>query len=178
MQVLNKSIVYLSGPIDHAKDHGVGWREEFKLKTEAIGLVYLDPTKKPGEKMSETTVEKNTVAEFKKNKDWDGLKKYVKNFRRIDLRFVDLSDFLVIYIDTSVHMMGSYDELFVAERQRKPIFAIVEGGIEKASSWLFGCSTEKLFNNLDECVEHLHKINNGEIKLSDKFCLIRKYINF
>ena len=83
---------------------------------------------------------------------WEDMRNFVKGFRREDLRFTDMADFIVIKVDRDTHMCGSYDELFVAERQRKPLFCIIEGGIKELPTWLFGVfRLENIFSNVDDC---------------------------
>jgi len=44
---LNNHRVYLAGPIDHADDDGVAWRQKLTPYLKKMGLTILDPTDKP-----------------------------------------------------------------------------------------------------------------------------------
>ena len=44
---LSNHRVYLAGPIDHAHDDGVGWRQTMTPFLKKMGLTILDPTDKP-----------------------------------------------------------------------------------------------------------------------------------
>ncbi len=162
MGTLNKSRAYLCGAIDYAPDLGVGWREEIirKSKEANLGIRYIDPCNKPAGCTQEVEDGVRLVDKFRKNGQWEEMRQFVKGFRREDLRFTDIVDFLIIKVDPDVHMCGSYDELFLAERQRKPIFCIIEDGIERLPTWLFGVfHLENIFTSVDECIEHLKKLD-------------------
>ncbi len=176
MNKLNQARVYLSGPIDYAPDLGRGWRDEFIKQSKSLNLKIINPCDKPLPCEHEIKGEHRFVEIFRKNKDWKNLQSFVKTFRRQDLRFTDIADFLVIYVNKEIHMCGSYDELFVAERQKKPIFCIVEGGIECLPTWLFGVfKIENIFNSVSECVAHLNILNKQEV-LDSSWVLIGQYL--
>ena len=120
--VLENAVVYLSGPIDKAKDFGVGWRQEFKLKAKHLNLAIIDPCNKPVSFVHEIQGDIRATTVLRNEKKWQELRDFVKKFRREDLRFTDISDFLVVYIDPDVPMYGTLDELYTAEDQKKPLF--------------------------------------------------------
>jgi len=69
------------------------------------------------------------------------------------------------------------NELFVAERQRKPLFCIIEGGIKELPTWLFGVfRLENIFSNVDECIERLVELDDQEEELDRCWVLIRQYL--
>ena len=178
MNTLNQASVYLIGPIDNAGDYGQGWRQKVTPELQQMGITVLDPTNKPGGYLSETSDEQDNINKMKSNEDYKGLKDFMKKIRRCDLRLVDNADFAIAYIDTSVHMCGSYDEIFTAEDQQKPILYIVQGGIETLSSWMFAVidDFDMVFNTVEGCLEYINKINDGEIELSDKWMLFKHLI--
>lgn len=181
MNTLNKSRCYLSGAIDDASDLGVGWRRRFKEKAREakLGIRFIDPCDKPESCAQEVIDGQRYVDKYRKEKDWRAMRDFVKTLRREDLRFTDIADFLVIKIDPSCHMCGSYDELFLAERQRKPIFCIIEDGIERLPTWLFGVfHLENIFTSVDECIEHLKQLNNTPLEELDScWVLIGQHID-
>ena len=177
--VLDMAHVYLGGAIDDAADHGKGWREYFKQKMieKEINLVVLDPTHKLRSLISESEDQKLIHQKLKREHRWEELSAFMKKVVKEDLAQVDFSDFLVVKVDTRFHACGTYCEIQIADIERKPILVIVEGGVEKAPSWLFGILDYQLmFNNEDECIEYLDMVNKGLIELSYKWVLIRKKI--
>lgn len=173
--ILDYAITYLAGPMEFASDGGVIWRQDFinLCYEQDIYLRFLDPTNKL-QGMSITEEIKAGKA-LKDAEDWEGLKQHVKSFRREDLRCVDYCDFLTVMIDKDIHMCGTYDELFTAERQKKPILAIVNGGKKSCPGWLFDViDHELMFDNVSSCVEYLNNVNSGHIKLDSRWVLIRQ----
>ena len=107
MKLLSESIVYLSGPIDKAKDLGRGWRKDFISKASHLEMQIIDPCNKPASFVHEVKGDVRTVTVMRNNKQWEELQQFVKQFRREDLRFTDVSDFLVVYIDPDVPSYGT-----------------------------------------------------------------------
>jgi len=184
---LDESLCYLSGPMEYAKDNGVIWRRKFiKLcQQKGLQIKFIDPTNKPGKEDSLIEEDKKTQIELQETGQFLKLKQYVSAYRRADLRFVDISDFLVALVDPNVHMCGTYNEIFTAEQQHKPIFFVCEGGLKKLPRWLFGVidlddvSKNKrcnVFENFEQVIEELEKINNGTLEMSHEWVLIRKYL--
>jgi len=175
MGKLDEAIVYLSGAIDRAKDFGKGWRNEFINKASHLGMQIIDPCNKPASFVHEVRGDVRTVTAMRENKQWEELQQFVKQFRREDLRFTDVSDFLVVYIDPDIPSYGTLDELFTAEDQKKPCLCIVNGGIEKLPTWLFGVfRLEEVFSSVEECISHLNKIDSGEIEMDRRWVIFRK----
>lgn len=169
MNNLKNAICYLSGPIEKAHDLGLGWRKEFIEKAKNLNLVIIDPCNKPTSFTHEIKGEMVTVNSLRKERRWTELTDYVKRFRREDLRFVDISDFLIVYIDPDVPSFGTLDELFTAEDQKKPLFCICVGGIDKLPSWLFAVfKLNEIFENIDQCIAYLNEINQKESLQDDR----------
>lgn len=178
---------YLSGPMEFAADNGISWRRKFiDLAYESgLNIDFIDPTNKPGSSDMKFGEDKEYQINLQQTGRFMELKNYVANYRRFDLRFVDLSDFLVAVIDPTIHMCGTYNEIFLAEQQHKPMFFICEGGLKKLPRWLFDVidltdskkgTTCNVFDNLYEVIHQLKLLNNGTVELSDKWVLIRKYV--
>lgn len=176
-KILDKAICYLAGPIDFHKDLGVDYRRNIKTQAEINGLnlIFLDPTSKITGLANDVNIEQENILKYKKTKKWDKLTKLMKKIVRSDLRQVDLSDFIIVLVDTSIHMCGTYHELIQSDIQKKPVLTIVKGGKEKAPSWLFGIIDHNLmFDSIDDCIKFLCKVNKGQIPLDDRWVLFRK----
>jgi hypothetical protein len=177
--LLNNHIVYLAGSIEHSVDNGIGWREEIKQKSKNIGLnlAFLDPTHKPANMVSECNKEKLFWMKLRDEGHYDELTNFVKSTRRIDLRMVDLSSFLIAYIDPDVPSVGTTDEIIIAERQKKPIIAIIKGGKKRANLWHFAIMKHKeMFESIDECLNYLKLINSGKISPDDRWIFLHNYL--
>ena len=180
-KILKGASCYLPGGMQFAADFGVGWRRRFiELAENAdLGLSITDPTDKTRNKniwfpfLHELSEEQAYAKELKAKGDWDALTDYVHSYRRIDLRCVDQADFMVAMIDTRIHLCRTYDEVFTAEDQKKPIFAIVPEGRKNAPDWLFGViKWQEMFEDIESCVDYLVKINTGKVELDDRWVLI------
>ena len=76
---------------------------------------------------------------------------------------VDLADFLICYIDVNIHTVGTYEELFWANRSKKPILICVEGGKKNTPHWLFGTIPHQhIFNNWEELKKYLIHVDQDE----------------
>lgn len=180
MGKLNNAVLYLSGSMEADPQLGVGWRREFinLLKEKNLNIITIDPTNKPKSINNVNAEEEATYVNKLRNEEkWEELTKYVKKFTRADLRFCDLSDALILYVDTSIFMCGSIHEAVLCQIQKKPRFAIVKGGLKAMPSWLFGIFDYRcVFDSVEKCVEHLAGINAGTIKMDDKWVLIREHL--
>lgn len=132
--------VYLAGPIDHAEDDGVGWRNKMKKFLVKRGVNPLDPCDKPISYASygEIGAEKEKMMELKKMGRWFELSEQMKAIAHVDLRMTDVSDCVIVYLNPEVKMFGTIHELINSLQQRKPTLVVIEGGKENAPNWLFG----------------------------------------
>lgn len=164
----------LSGGIDRVADDGVGWRNYVKKECEKklIRVNFFDPCDKPNGLGCEIGVEKNKVRRLIHEDKWSEAREFVKTFRHYDLRAIDWSDFVIVKIDIDSHLCGTYDEIFLAERELKPIFVIMGEGQTKYDipTWLVSFINEnEIFEDEDECIEYLSKLNSGDIKLDERW---------
>ena len=179
-KILDKALVYMAGPIDFDDSLGVAYRQKIieETKKRGIGIKFLDPTNKLTTLVNDVGEEQETIQQCKKRKSWTKLTKLMKQIVRSDLRQVDLSDFLIAMVDTSIHMCGTYHELIQADLQKKPVLAIIKGGKETAPSWLFGIIDYKLmFDTIEDCIQYLDDVDSGKVELDDRWVLFRKELH-
>lgn len=185
--LLDGACCYLSGPMEFVADHGIEWRRKFIAQVQAANLKidFIDPTDKPGGLEVKIGENKQLQANLKKNGQWKELQQYVRKYRRYDLRFVDLSDFLVVVVDPRVPQWGTSNEVYFAEMQHKPCFFICDGGLSNLPNWLFDIidleDSDKnqrcnVFSSVEEVVEELKRLDTGVVPLNDEWVLIRKHI--
>jgi len=148
--------VYLAGPIDKAKDDGVGWRAKLKPFLKRRGMLPLDPCDKPISYTSygEIGEEKEKMMELKKMGRFFELSEQMRAICHVDLRMTDVSDCVIVYLDPKVSMFGTIHELINSLQQRKPTLVVVEGGKDKAPNWLFGIMD---FNFMFDSFEELRQ---------------------
>jgi nucleoside 2-deoxyribosyltransferase len=180
MNILDGSVTYLIGSIEYSNDDGVGWRQHVMNLCWDSGLriKFLDPCNKPVKIAGEIGVEKDRLTRLKQQGKFDEIAPIINYIRRVDLRFVDYSDFVIAYIDPSIPTWGSADEIFVAEREHKPILCIVKGGKTKIPVWLIDViRPEEIFDSPEDLVSYLTKINTGALQTDKRWVLIRKELD-
>ena len=164
MNKLYGSRVYLAGPMDRVKDGGVEWRNNLTPLLNDLGIIVLDPCNKPTDLAKEGNGHRETRQKLLNTNDFDEITAQIKEIRRVDLRMVDVSDFLIVNWDMNIHMCGTLEEVFLANRQKKPILIVVEGGIKNLPDWMFGVLPyQHFFNDWDELkeyVRHVHEDKN------------------
>lgn len=158
---LKNQRVYLAGAMDRVPDRGTTWRDFLTPLLENLGLIVFNPIKKP------TTIglENENTAQLKQNlkfyKKYDELSSIMKTIRSVDLRMVDISDFLIVNLDLNIHPCGTYEEIFWANRQKKPIIIHMVQGKQHTPDWLFGTIPHQMiFSDWDDLINYLYNINN------------------
>jgi nucleoside 2-deoxyribosyltransferase len=164
---LNNHRVYLAGPIDHADHDGEAWRQKLSPYLKKMGLTILDPTDKPVSqcRYNEVGAEKDHIQKLKKLKRWDELRNLAKEIVLVDLRMVEVSDFMIAYVDKDIHLCGTYDEIFESLRRRKPTLIVHKGGKAEMSMWLRGKMNHNfIFDSFDELYEYLEALHDGTVE--------------
>lgn len=166
MNRLKGQRVYLAGAMDRVPDRGVAWRENITPLLEEMGVIVFNPTKKPTNIGSEDQNSHEMKVKLKKEHRYDELSSMMRTIRSVDLRLVDISDFLIVNIDITHHACGTYEETSTANRSKKPILIHVEQGKENTPDWLFGKLPHQWFFSewaeLKNYLLHINKDNNIE----------------
>ena len=127
---------YLCGAMDRVPDGGVQWRQILKDDLVDLKVDWMDPTCKPIDIGIEDLENRQERRAAKDRGDFDFVRHDMKIIRHVDLRMVDISDFLVVNLDMEVHACGTWEEVSLANRQKKPIIAHIEQGKVNAPDWL------------------------------------------
>lgn len=178
-KILDKSLCYLIGSIEKSNDQGSSWRKAFVdgCKKAKLGIKFLDPTNKISGLQPEIGQEHLNLVELRAKRKWSKLRKAIRPVIREDHRCVDISDFVVFYIDPDIHTCGSYFEFRSALDEKKPYFLIIKGGKIRCPIWLFGIVDHKqMFGTVEEVINELVLLDSGQKSLSDRWLLIRKQI--
>lgn len=156
--------VYLAGPIDHAQDDGVGWRDMMKPFLRNKGMLTLDPCDKPINYASygEVGEEKTKMMELKKLGRFYELSEQMKAICHVDLRMTDVADCVIVYINPDIPMCGTIHELVNSLQQRKPTLVVVEGGKKNAPNWLFGIMDFNfMFDSFDDLKDFMGLVDEA-----------------
>jgi nucleoside 2-deoxyribosyltransferase len=153
--------VYLVGPIDRCPNLGKGWRDDLTPFLREKGVAVLDPLDKPVEEGNEID-QREYRHTLKKSGEYEKFRQIMKEVRAVDLRFVDKADFFIVNYDTSIPMCGTFEEIFLANRARKPIIIMCPQGKEAIHDWLYGTLPYELFfENWDEVKAYLNYVDTA-----------------
>ena len=100
--------------------------------------------------------------ELKKERRFDELTTYMKGIAHIDLRMLDRSDFVIVYIDMEAKPFGTIWELQNALSQKKPTLVFAANGKENVSLWLYGVMNHNyIFDDMASLFRHLNEVDKG-----------------
>lgn len=160
---LNNQRVYLAGAVDRVPDRGSTWRDNISPFLNNLGVLVFNPIKKISKIGLEDEEAQKIKFKLKSERKYDELSSMMKTIRCVDLRLVDISDFLVVNIDINHHACGTYEEISLANRSKKPILIHIEQGKENAPDWLFGALPHQwFFSTWDDLKNYLIHINQDE----------------
>jgi len=167
-------LVYLGGAIQYASDGGVNWRRDVTNKMMTLGIPkdqIIDPCDKPLNNFEGEDLDMafSRIGELRKQKKWKEIERLSRNTIRVDLRLVDKSDLIYVHIDPQIHTCGTYDEISVARTQKKPVIAVIDGGLENAPYWLMGrIGVEHIFATDDDALSYIGGVMKGQIAFDPK----------
>lgn len=163
MNRLKNQRVYLAGAMDRVADRGAGWRDKITPFLLEMGIIVFNPLNKPTDTGLEDQDSHIIKNKLKSQRRFDELSSMMKTIRSVDLRMVDISDFLIVNLNIDIHPCGTYEEIFTANRQKKPILIHIEQGKDHTPDWLFGTIPHQMiFSDWEEIYGYLNHINSSE----------------
>lgn len=178
MKNLKGARAYLVGPMDRVKDNGVGWRRSLAPWLREQGIVVLDPTDKPILNLDTPGVAREENSYKKKLRDaneWAALGEFMSKIRNVDLRLIDISDFIIAKLDMDAKMCGTWEEIITANREKKPVLIVIEGGIAAAPDWLIGMLKTHLdyfHGSIKDLKIKIAGYNDGSIPMDKRWTLL------
>jgi nucleoside 2-deoxyribosyltransferase len=170
MNKLKHSLVYLSGPMDNAPDGGVEWRKKVTPILHKMGIGVLDPCNKPAVGHKEDSTFRGQIQKLKDENKFEEVRNLMKDVVGIDLRMVDLAHFILVKVDPTIHMCGTYWEVCYAVQQHKPIILFCEQGLNRIPNWLFGVADYMAFcTSLDMAVTYIQNVDDGNLELDRRW---------
>lgn len=162
MNLLRDTRVYLCGAMSYEPDNGIEWRDALKPFLKSLGIRIFDPTNKPIDIGPERLEDRTYHKELRDAEAYDEISKVAKTIRCVDLRIVDIVDFLIVNIDISTYTVGTWEEIFLANREKKPILVHVEQSKQQAPFWLFGTIPHQhIFSEWSDIENYLLEIDSG-----------------
>jgi len=179
--ILEGTRIYLVGAIESCEDAGEGWREIVSKELEKMGVTVFNPLKKPFQDNIENDMDEglsfqDQMKRHRENGEWDELSQKMRKIRIYDLKLVDISDAIFVYIDENFKTCGSWEEVFVANSMKKPIFFVYKQGKKSIPTWIYGTLPHQyMHESLDDALKMLKGIDEGSVKIdSDRWKLLRK----
>lgn len=172
MNRLNGLRAYLAGPIDNCPELGVGWRKEMSNFLWSLGCGVLNPTDKPTSNGLEDqslhdqikTLKNMAMIRGEKNSDlaYKRIEKLMSPIIANDFAMVDRADFVIMYIDTSIHMCGTYAEETHAVQLKKPVIICCKQGKHAIPNFCFKRQGrhKMMFGSWDSVYEYLNYVNS------------------
>jgi hypothetical protein len=155
---------YLCGAMDRVVDGGLGWRKQIQSDLSDLHVCWLDPTNKPIDIGIEDMENRTQRHQWKRTHNYEAVRNDMKIIRGVDLRMVDIADFLIANLDTDVHACGSYEEIYLANREMKPIIIHIEQGKEHAPDWLYGVIPhEFIFSTWPEVYDYMRHVAHDPV---------------
>ena len=171
---LKKTRCYLVGAMQNV--NGQPWRTYVESQLKEMNIIVFNPYNHPFVNSEQEDNDAKVKWEdlIRENK-YDELSGHVKKIRSEDLRCVDICDFIFCHLNPKFPTCGAYEELFWANRAKKPIFLSIEGGKKECPLWLFGTIPHKyIYNSIDDALQMIRNIDSGEKEIdSDRWRLLR-----
>jgi nucleoside 2-deoxyribosyltransferase len=160
---LKNQRVYLAGAMDRVADRGATWRDNITPFLVDMEVVVFNPIKKPSNEGAEDSETHQTKIKLKSQQRYDELSSIMKTIRAVDLRLVDISDFMIVNLNLDHHACGTYEEINLANRSKKPILIHIEQGKQHTPDWLFGTIPHQwFFSEWNDLKNYLIHVNNDE----------------
>lgn len=144
------------------RDKAAQWRNRLKPMLLELGFQrynIIDPVER------QPQGEYQELDRLRDANEWGEFEALAKKIVAHDLRYVDLCDILIGHLFYGVQTCGTWDEIFMACLERKPVFLAMENWREKAPGWIIGRNGyEMMHNNIEEVVENLCRLKGGEWK--------------
>lgn len=161
MNRLYGNMVYLSGAIDRTTDNQArDWRLEITPFLNSLGIIVLDPCHKA--LLTPIENEREIFIKLAQEEKWANFKHFGKDVRRIDLRMVDKSDFIIVKIDMDIYQAGTIEEITWANIQRKPVLVWCPKGIKELAGWFkLMFPLDLIFDDLDDLKNYISDTNDA-----------------
>ncbi len=174
MGLLEKTKCTVIGPMQYSDGQNI--RNYFKEELGKLNITVFDHYNKPflDECVKETDETSAELKEWLKNGEYEKI--YEKRaIRAFDLNLIDKSDYIIFHFIPGVVTVGSWEEFFSANKQKKVIFFITEGGRHLTPFWVFWTIKPKyIYSSKEEVLDMIKKIDNYEVKLdSDRWRLMK-----
>ena len=160
--VLHRTKCYLAGNIENSNAPG-SWRDQVKNELRETGILFFDPLKKPFlDSVNEDKEHMVRLAKLREEGRFEDLSKIMRKIRVEDLSLVDRADFLIASISAKTASWGTAEEVFWANRMKKPIFLVVAEGQRACPFWIFGTlPSDQIYGKIEDVIAEIKEIDSG-----------------
>ena len=164
--VLQRTKCYLAGNIENSNAPD-SWRNKVAAELRESGIIFFDPLKKPFmDSVNEDKEHISKLFNLREEGRFEELSRIMRKIRVEDLSLVDRADFLIASISARTASWGTAEEVFWANRMKKPIFLVVAEGRHACPFWIFGTlKCDQIYGNIEEVVAEIKEIDAGEKKI-------------
>ncbi len=164
--LLHRTKCYLAGNIENCDAPG-SWRDTVKSELRQTGIIFFDPLKKPFlDSVNEDQEHIARLTRLRQEGRFDDLARIMRKIRVEDLSLVDRADFLIASISARTASWGTAEEVFWANRMKKPIFLVVAESKRACPFWIFGTlPCDQIYSGIEEVIAEIRRIDSGEKKM-------------
>lgn len=150
------------GAMQYSAD-GRNVREYIGAKMAERGITVYDHYNKPFiDAVEEHEDRRDYMRSLLEKEDYDAISS-LKNIRTFDLKLIDISDFIVFVFDPKVLTCGSWEEFFLANRNKRPIFFVNTAGKKNTPFWVFWTIPHKyIYSSVEEMLRKIDDIDTGK----------------
>lgn len=159
--------------MQYVSDFGEGWRDVMTpILEEEFGVEVFNPLYKSDYFNMGVYGEKDhgdELSSLQESEQYDELSRVMSlKVAHPDLRLVDSSAFIIARYLQGVVSVGTLDEAFKAQDQKKPIIWYSNCSKKVMPQWMFHRFDHNLFfNSISPIVEYLRRVNNGDLKAEE-----------
>jgi hypothetical protein len=171
--LLEKTTCTVIGPMQYSNGQNV--RNFFKKELGKMKIIVYDHYNKPflNDYVKENEQTAKKLKGWLENEEYDKISE-ARYIRIYDLNLIDRSDFIIFHFIPGVVTVGSWEEFFWANRCKKVIFFITEGGKKLTPWWVFWTIDHKyIYSSKEEVLQMIKDINSQKKKIdSDRWKLL------
>lgn len=165
------------GPMEGDRASGASVRDTVSECLTEFNIHVLDHYKSPVESSLDEGDDElhEKLLNYKQKEDWEAIYN-MRQIRSNDLALIDKCDFIICHLDMNSMGCGTYEELFTANRAKKPIFVYCNQGLKKIPLWLrWTLKPHCFYETLDDVLDCITKLNSGDVEFDpDEFKLLKK----
>jgi hypothetical protein len=145
--------------MERKDDKGREWRDNVKRNLKHLHIFWLDPTRKPCSMGKETAKVHAQLDEDRKEGRSHCVRRVIQPARRIDLRMVDICDFLIVNLDPALPTFGTHEEVLRAVAQNKPVLVHLQSDGELPFWWYDVVNLDTVFHRWIDLYAYLHSVS-------------------